>query len=219
LKFNDFLDEGSYSLPRVANGFKGEELPSLKIPVAAKLPPPAPTPSQPSAQSTALNKIFSFGTSPSPSPPTTAATSSAFTPHNSNGSTAVTRKTSGISDIDDVADNTSVVSELTTNTAARRPSNELGTASSRTQATTNAKRRMTRKSIFDTSQFAMNAGNIIGRNLLSGDMLDYIREECVDTATADELRNASVMNPQVLLGWQVRFHSQCNPISNSSTYF
>lgn len=32
LKFNEFLDEGNYSIPRLANGYKGEILPVFKVP-------------------------------------------------------------------------------------------------------------------------------------------------------------------------------------------
>ena len=32
LKFNEFLDEGNYSIPRLANGYKGESPPVFKVP-------------------------------------------------------------------------------------------------------------------------------------------------------------------------------------------
>ena len=32
LKFNEFLDEGNYSIPRLATGFKGDVLPTFRVP-------------------------------------------------------------------------------------------------------------------------------------------------------------------------------------------
>jgi len=114
------------------------------------------------------------------------------------------RRQSGISDIDDT-DNASMVSELTSGTQQRRDS-----FNGDNQKANAAKRRMTRKSIFDTSQFAMTAGNIAGRNLLTADMLEYIREECVDTIIAEDIRTASIQNPQILLGWQIAITNEAN---------
>ncbi len=43
-----------------------------------------------------------------------------------------------------------------------------------------------------------------GRNLLSGDMLDYIPDQNVDSTAAQELQRTAIEDPAVLLGWQVR---------------
>ncbi len=105
---------------------------------------------------------------------------------------------------DDDGDNDSVVSELT----MRDSEQGLGAASRRGSTDKDKKgggRRMTRKSIFDTSQLAINAGNIAGRNLLSGNMCEYIKDECIPGSEAEQLKDASTKDPYLLLGWQVRF--------------
>ncbi len=149
------MDESSYSLPRLANGYKGDEIPILHVPVPAK-PKEHPKPAL-------------------------------------------------------IDDNMSIYSEVTMDhrlsgsNPNRRPSGTdmLETGSVADTHKTSTKRKLNRKSIFDTSQHAMNAGNIVGRNMLSGNMLEYIRDECVDGKTANGLKDASGDNPHVLLGWQV----------------
>lgn len=94
-------------------------------------------------------------------------------------------------------DNESVISELTTD----RRDSDVGRSNSFTDK--RPARKMTRKSIFDTSQLAINAGNIAGRNLLSGNMCEYIKEESVDGTAAEQLKEASIVDPHVLLGWQI----------------
>lgn len=131
------------------------------------------------------------------------------------------RRLSGLSDIDD---NTSTMSELTSgstfqqqqtngNNGVRRTSFTTGSITGSTKSFTgnagaagqNAlkQRRIQRKSIFDTSQLAMTAGNIAGRNLLTADMLEYSREYSADSVAVGELRTSSILNPAILLGWQV----------------
>ncbi len=102
-------------------------------------------------------------------------------------------------------DNESVISELTTGNDSRRGSMDDAGGSRRASINdpSKAKRRMTRKSIFDTSQMAMNAGNIAGRNLLSGNMLEFIKEDSLEGTAAEALKEESVNNPHAILGWQV----------------
>lgn len=66
-----------------------------------------------------------------------------------------------------------------------------------------AKKKLARKSFFDTSQLAMNEGTVVGRNLLSSEMLEFVKELSVDNQSAEAIRQASVEDPNILLGWQV----------------
>lgn len=176
LKNNEFFDENSYSLPRLANGYKGEEILPMAVPVpAAAKPPPEP-----------MNK--SARNFPTSGPPV-----AANGKDNSPSSSAKLVHRSSFND-----DNESVISELTTD----RRDSDVG-RNSFTDGTKKPPRKMTRKSIFDTSQLAINAGNIAGRNLLSGNMCDYIKEESVDGTAAEQLKEASTVDPHILLGWQI----------------
>lgn len=109
-----------------------------------------------------------------------------------------------------VGDNESVVSELTatdtnasTHRALRRGSGLGSFTSNNTTSNANPKARIHRKSLLDVNELPMSGGNITGRNLLSGNMLDYIKDECVDNKEAMQLKKDSVDNPLCLLGWQV----------------
>lgn len=75
---------------------------------------------------------------------------------------------------------------------------------SSTAGTATTKRTIARKALLNNSQLGYNGGSIQGRNLLSGDMLDYLPEENIDSVTADALKISSQGDPCVLLGWQVR---------------
>lgn len=180
LKNNEFFDENSYSLPRLANGYKGEEIPTLMIPVVKHVTPPSST------SMTRSGKVSNFPTS----------VHQKSTDRLSTGS-------GGGSD-----DNASVVSELTErrdSDVGRRGSADGGGGGNKKNTT----RKMTRKSIFDTTQLAINAGNIAGRNMLSGDMCVFIKEESVDGGIAEQLKEASISDPYVLLGWQVSVSFFC----------
>ena len=76
------------------------------------------------------------------------------------------------------------------------------------------------KSIFETANFGYNGGTILGRNLLSSDMLEYVKSETVESKDAAAIKEESIANPSVLLGWQVIFQSLSNiPIAfNKKTY-
>eukprot|EP01031_Cornospumella_fuschlensis_P034739 gene34738-42065_t len=207
VKFNDFLDEGSYVLPRSNSGWKGEgALPSFSVLVPVKAPPPSPS----SASSSA--------------PPLPAARSSFLLP-SPRGSALV-----GIAEEaaeENSGEAGSVVSELTLDNpppsphpAVPRPASqrsmesrgsftaagagdawETGSATSSSAAP--SRKRVQRKSVFDTSGLGINEGTIAGRNLLSVDMLAYNKAESVDNQQAEQLRKAAVDNPSLLLGWQI----------------
>lgn len=162
MKYSEFLDESTYSLPRLNNGFKGETVPPFTVPVPVK--------EQPKKERASI------------------------------GGGGITDRRGSV---DSMGDNESVMSELTIdNNASRRVSLDSVAGSTKVGGGA-AKRRMTRKSIFDPNTLAINAGTIAGRNLLSGNMLDYIKEECVDAKIAQEIKDASVDQPHILLGWQV----------------
>jgi len=60
--------------------------------------------------------------------------------------------------------------------------------------------------VFDQSNYGYNGGTILGRNLLSAGMLDYVKNETVDSKQAQIIKKESVNNPNILLGWQVTMH-------------
>jgi hypothetical protein len=181
LKYNEFFDENSYSLPRLANGYKGDELPKLSVPVFIPKSSSSSTPPLP------------YSSSPSNFPSST--------------HPALLNKQSRSMDRQSDDDNASLVSDLTGNEggSGRRSFQEGGKRNNSYSAGNGAGsgRRMTRKSIFDTKQLAINAGNIAGRNMLSGNMCEFIKEECVEGGEAEQVKEQSCVDPFVLLGWQV----------------
>lgn len=258
LKFNEFLDEGNYSIPRVASGYKGDNPPIFKVPQLKTAN--SSTASAPSASAAVSNTR----NTPTP-PPVSSNNSSSTSGNNGNGSRpagiasvwaatdhfdvpegARRSPTPPIEPVTDsthpapvrrgsdnaMNDNDSVMSDITTNSnaahtlhskapAARRSSlnvlmglTSLGNTSRNGSFTENngatangghVPRKIARKSVLVSPGSAgYNGGAIQGRNLLSGDMLEYVENENVDLEAAQALKNASVDDPAVLLGWQVK---------------
>jgi len=63
--------------------------------------------------------------------------------------------------------------------------------------TTTMQRKMQRKSIFGDHM------NSTASHLLNASMLEYIREECLDANSCRQLKQKSVNDPHILLGWQI----------------
>jgi hypothetical protein len=177
LKYNEFFDENSYSLPRLANGYKGDELPKLSVPIFV----PKPTPPTHSSSSN-----FPSSTHPA----------------------LLNKHSRSVERGSDDGDNASMVSDLTGNEGGGSGRRSFQEGGKRNNSYTGGSgsgsaRKMTRKSIFDTTQLAMNAGNIAGRNMLSGNMCEYIKEECVESGEVEQLKEQSCADQFALLGWQV----------------
>lgn len=108
-------------------------------------------------------------------------------------------------------DSNSVVSELTydnTSTVGggsnrrgsalmqpRRSTDSMTSQGIAASTTGRPPRKIQRKSVFEVST---------GRRLINAQMLEYIKEECVDSEAADAVIERSAEDPTVLLGWQVR---------------
>lgn len=231
MKFNEFLDEANYVLPRLALGYKGDSIPVFSLPVV-KTPPATGTgaaahrgsiPTIPENSSVQGDTVYVDGSAKrdhTPSPPPAVASGVGH----ANPSPSDTNGTSHdhLSHLDSrasmgsVDDDSSIISDITHATSDLNPNASAhslvgGSAARRNSSITSnsglakklSKPRMHRKSVFDTSGMGFNGGAIAGRNMLSGSMLEYIREECVDSATADAVKAESVHNPSILLGWQV----------------
>lgn len=203
LKFTEFLDENGFSLPKVANGYIGDEIVPMQIPVPSKSP--------------AVSRIPQH--QPFPTNPSTRTITMTSSSSNNN----LQHRSSFNSDIDGTVgrvsedgDNNSVVSELTLDNAstlgggggaARRGSSLMqprrSTDSMTSQQGVGAAavgggrppRKVQRKSVFDVSS---------GRRLINAQMLEYIKEECIDSEGVDAVIERSAEDPSILLGWQVR---------------
>lgn len=194
LKFTEFLDENGFSLPKVANGYIGDEINPMQIPIPVK------------------KSIVPFaGRQPHPFVPA-ASTRSAYASTMGNQQS----RSSFTSDIDgprmsEDNDNSSVVSELTLDNASTfGGANRRGSAmlqprrstdsvtsqgiSANTIGSSRPARKVQRKSVFEVSS---------GRRLINSQMLEYIKEECVDAEAADAVIERSAEDPTILLGWQV----------------
>jgi hypothetical protein len=111
------------------------------------------------------------------------------------------RRESGMIDDDMV----SVVSDVTADTfignkGLRGPRKSTDSISSdisyQHSHSSHTTRRVQRKNVFEVDS---------GKNLLNASMLEYIRDACVDKVEADALKEESLNDPLVLVGWQVRF--------------
>mmetsp|Transcript_28416 Transcript_28416/g.39089 ORF Transcript_28416/g.39089 Transcript_28416/m.39089 type:complete len:564 (+) Transcript_28416:33-1724(+) len=221
-RFDEFLDESTYSLPRLANGFKGDSVHPITVPVHKKKigsfadpPKSVSTPvttqrtsitfkeaakddGKPSSEETVVPertlgpKIPSFRSDGSSS----AVTHNIIHQNPPSGSGREKRKSSV--DNDDsrssVGDNESVMSSMSSLAIHNRRSSHSGRLSSKAH----------RKSLFDQSNYGYNGGTILGRNLLSAGMLDYVKNETIDSKQAQIIKKESITNPNVLLGWQIK---------------
>lgn len=182
IKYNDFLDEANFSLPRSSSGFKGETIPQFEIPAKSCIPI---SPALSSNHSANLMSKSSF---------------------------ASLASENGVQDSDSISDIS--IEPVRPSGAAEKALNgssaynlweveSVTSAGSAARRASNSKKKIPRKSMFDTSQMAMNEGTVAGRNMLTEDMLAFMKEESVDNHEAETLKVASVENPTLLLGWQV----------------
>lgn len=88
---------------------------------------------------------------------------------------------------------------------AKRSNSNSSILSNNTVVTQNGttKKVSKRKSVLGDG-LAYNEHNIAGRKKLTADMLEYIKDESVDSKTANAVKEESTTNPSVLLGWQVQ---------------
>lgn len=197
LKYSEFLDESSFSLPKVSNGYVGDSIAVMSIPVPVKMPPPRPAGNGVASR----NPSITYGQQAVPRTSFT----NGILPSQPEGS--VRRTSFGEVSVDN--DSGSVVSELTTDNVShfggsnnnsghqiRRPSASQMSATGNLLASGQPRppRKVQRKSVFEVS---------VGRKLINAAMLEYIKEECIETEAADALLMRSVEDPFVLMGWQV----------------
>eukprot|EP01039_Chlorochromonas_danica_P001319 gene1319-1441_t len=192
IKYNDFLDEANFSLPRSSSGFKGDAVPQFEIPSKACIAS-SPSPALSSNHSANLMSKSSFVSLASDS---------------------------GLQDSDSIISDISVepvrpfgAAEKALNGSSAYNQWEVESVTSTgsvARRASNSKKKIPRKSIFDTSQMAMNEGTVAGRNMLTEDMLAFMKEESVDNHEAETLKVASVENPTVLLGWQISMVDSAN---------
>jgi hypothetical protein len=197
LKNNEFYDENSYSLPRLANGFKGDELMPMVVPVVAQ-----PKVREDSHQTSALMKgsmkVKSF---PNSTVGSSHHSGSGNNNGNRSGNNSPTEETMRLRSTSGAGDEASIISDLTNDQQRNSMSMTSGGIGSKRHSGT---KKLSRKSMFDTSQLAINSGNIAGRNLLSGTMCEFSKDESVDGTIAEMLKKDSVEDPLALLGWQVK---------------
>jgi hypothetical protein len=193
LKYTEFLDENGFSLPKVANGYIGDEIQPMQIPVPVK--------SSSSLSNRAPFNSFQNGQAQS---------ASAIRPTNGNAlqpRISFSDIDGGITRVSEEGDTNSVVSELTTDnmsTAGTKRGNSMLIPRRSTDSVTSQgiaavgssrpTRRIQRKSVFDVSS---------GRRLINSSMLEYVKDECVDMEAADSIILRSAEDPAVLLGWQI----------------
>jgi hypothetical protein len=197
LKYTEFLDENGFSLPKVANGYIGDEIQPMQIPVPVK--------SSSSLSNRAPFNSFQNGQAQS---------ASAIRPTNGNAlqpRISFSDIDGGITRVSEEGDTNSVVSELTTDnmsTAGTKRGNSMLIPRRSTDSVTSQgiaavgssrpTRRIQRKSVFDVSS---------GRRLINSSMLEYVKDECVDMEAADSIILRSAEDPAVLLGWQVCYRN------------
>lgn len=194
MKYNEFLDENGFSLPKVANGYIGDEIKPLPIPVPVKrISPLSNRVSNNSFRSGHLHNV-----------PSARTINGSFLQPRSSFTSDID---AGITRVSEEGDTNSVISELTTDNmttfGAKRGNSMLQPRRSTDSVTSQGIaavgssrpiRKIQRKSVFDVSS---------GRKLINSSMLEYIKDECVDIEAADAIILRSAEDPTVLLGWQV----------------
>lgn len=175
-KYGDDVDREHFTFIKVAQGYKGNAIPKFSIPVEHKAQYVEGDMSYFRAEDDDISEISMFSAGYDKS------SGDNYLSRDSYGSmhdlnVGVIRRGSATHSIDNV----SVTSE------------------------NRHKKQVARKSLFgSTSDMGYTQGTIAGRNMLTNPMmLEYIKEESIETKAATDLKLQAVSEPAILLGWQV----------------